>query len=119
MKIINSRRISRTIFCKHNFALVVLFLCGLNVPGFALPSFPGAEGGGAESIGGRSGRIMEVTNLNASGSGSFKAAWEASGARIVVFRVSGIIDLQWSDIYIRSPYITIAGQTAPGGGILL
>jgi pectate lyase len=85
----------------------------------SVPAFPGAEGGGAESLGGRGGRIIEVTNLNADGPGSFKAACEASGSRIVVFRVGGIIDGNGSYINISSPYITIAGQTAPGGGILI
>ena len=84
-----------------------------------VPAFPGAEGGGAESIGGRGGRIIEVTNLNNCGPGSFRAACEASGPRIVVFRVAGIIDLDGKRIIISNPYITIAGQTAPEGGITI
>jgi len=85
----------------------------------ALPAFPGAEGAAAETIGGRGGRIIEVTNLNGSGSGSLREACEASGARIVVFKVAGIIDLAGDSIRIKHPYITIAGQTAPAGGITL
>ncbi len=81
-------------------------------------AFPGAEGFGKDTPGGRGGKIIEVTNLNDSGAGSFRAAVEASGPRIVVFRVGGTIELK-STISIRNPYITIAGQTAPGGGITI
>jgi pectate lyase len=86
--------------------------------GAAVPSFPGAEGFGAESIGGRGGAVIEVSNLNDSGPGSFRAAVEMEGARIVVFRVGGTIELM-SEIVVTHPFITIAGQTAPGGGITL
>lgn len=86
----------------------------------AILSFPGAEGGGGYAIGGRGGKIIEVINLNDSGPGSFRAACQAKGPRIVVFRVAGIIDISHGDrIYINNPYITIAGQTAPGSGITI
>ena len=115
-----SQRPNKNICIFHNQLLSSFFLLLITSMAIAgLPAFPGAEGGGAESIGGRNGRIIKVTNLNASGAGSFKAACEAEGPRIVVFRVAGIIDMAGASIYITSPYITIAGQTAPGGGILL
>jgi pectate lyase len=83
-----------------------------------LPSFPGAEGHGSKTRGGRGGTVIAVTNLNDSGAGSLRAAVEAEGPRIVVFRVSGTVQLK-SKLTIRHPYITIAGQTAPGDGITL
>lgn len=82
------------------------------------PAFPGAEGFGAFSRGGRGGRVIAVTNLNNEGPGSLRAAVRASGPRIVIFRVGGTIALT-SRINLKEPYITIAGQTAPGGGITI
>lgn len=85
--------------------------CGQSV---RLKAFPGAEGWGAASQGGRGGKLMKVTNLNASGPGSLAEACATEGPRIVVFEVSGVIR---GDVRITHPYLTIAGQTAPGAGI--
>jgi pectate lyase len=84
----------------------------------ATPAFPGAEGFGSTTPGGRSGRVIFVTNVDDDGPGSFRAACDAEGPRIVIFRVSGLITLA-KPIVIKNPYITIAGQTAPGDGICL
>lgn len=85
----------------------------------AVAAFPGAVGWAAQTPGGRGGRIIRVTTLAADGPGSFKAALEARGPRIVVFEVGGVIDLQRSAITIREPFLTIAGQTAPSPGITI
>jgi hypothetical protein len=76
-------------------------------------AFPGAEGWGAATAGGRGGKVIKVSNLNASGPGSFAEACATEGPRIVVFEVSGVIR---GNIRITKPHITVAGQTAPGAG---
>lgn len=79
-------------------------------------AFTGAYGWGAQSVGGRGGTVIEVTNTNDSGAGSLRAAIDETYPRIIVFRTGGLITLS-SDLRIDDPYLTIAGQTAPGGGI--
>lgn len=89
-----------------------------DLPQAEIPAFPGAEGGGMYTFGGRGGKVIVVTNLNDRGPGSFREACETGGARIVVFNVSGVIRLE-TPISVRAPYITIAGQTAPGDGVCI
>ncbi len=89
-----------------------------DLPQAKIPSFPGAWGGGMYSFGGRGGKVIVVNNLNDSGPGSFREAVEQGGPRIVVFNVAGIIRLK-AAVSIRAPYITIAGNTAPGDGICI
>ncbi|MFT3753118.1 MAG: T9SS type A sorting domain-containing protein [Paludibacter sp.] len=80
-------------------------------------AFPGAEGYGRDAIGGRGGKVVYVTNLNDDGPGSFRdAVTNGSGPRTILFAVSGLITLN-SRIMANNPYITVAGQTAPGKGI--
>jgi pectate lyase len=86
----------------------------------SIAAFPGAQGAGALAVGGRGGRVIEVTNLRAKGPGSLRAALEASGPRTVVFKVAGTIDMAHDPrIDVLNPYLTVAGQTAPGGGITI
>ncbi len=87
-----------------------------DLPQADIPVFPGAEGGGMYSFGGRGGKVYVVTSLADSGPGTLREACEAGGARMVVFNVAGIIKLN-RPINIDAPYITIAGQTAPGDGV--
>jgi len=80
-------------------------------------AFPSAVGWGKETVGGRGGQVLHVTNLNDSGAGSFRQAVETTnGPRIVVFDVAGWIELE-SEVHLTNDYCTIAAQTAPGGGI--
>ncbi|NBB51093.1 pectate lyase [Rhizobium sp. CRIBSB] len=106
-------------------AITILAAAGFTVPVTAvaqsLPdvaAFPGAEGAGRLSRGGRGGRIVRVTSLADAGPGSLRAAVEAQGPRTVIFDIGGTIRLT-SPLTIRRGQITIAGQTAPGGGITL
>jgi len=110
-----------------SISLAALLLAGLAIffpmslaasEGPIVPAFPGAEGFGSTTPGGRGGKIIFVTNLNDSGVGSLRAACDAEGPRIVIFRVSGLITVA-SPITVKNPYLTIAGQTAPGDGICL
>jgi hypothetical protein len=85
----------------------------------SLLAFPGAHGLAAQTPGGRGGRIIRVTTLAPTGPGSLLEALEATGPRIVVFEVGGVIDFERREIKITQPFLTVAGQTAPSPGITL
>lgn len=104
---------------KKAVAIFATLLAFAPVASLAQPAFPGAVGWAAETQGGRGGQVIRVTNLNASGPGSLKAALETKGPRIVVFEVAGVIDLGRSTLEIKEPFLTIAGQTAPSPGITI
>jgi pectate lyase len=97
---------------------LILSLFFLSVPCWSIPAFPGAEGWGSETPGGRGGRIVMVTTLSGGGAGSLRTAFQMSGKRIIIFRVSGVIDVkefsQWRLTSANSEF-TLAGQTSPGG----
>jgi pectate lyase len=107
---------SRQFFFRILLTILSISFCFTPLLGAALPAFPGAEGFGASTPGGRGGRVIKVTNLNTSGPGSLQAACSAQGPRIVVFDVSGVIP---GDVRIQHGQVTIAGQTAPGAGITI
>lgn len=101
---------------KLMYLLPLLFLA-LPIHAQALAAFPGAQGGGALSLGGRGGVVYEVTTTNDSGGGSLRNCVMATGPRNCIFQLAGIFNIA-SDLRPTSPFLTIACQTAPGEVIL-
>lgn len=100
-------------------ALIVATVSGCSQPSLGRAAFIGAEGHGRNARGGLTGQIIKVTTLADSGPGSLRACIEASGPRVCVFTVAGLIRFTTERPIIRNPYLTIAGETAPGDGIVI
>src|SRR4051812_28672621 len=100
------------------FAAATLLVSSAYAQETSLPVIPGAKGFGIMTKAGRNGAIIKVTNLNDSGPGSLRAALMTTGPRTVIFETSGTITLL-NKITITSGNLTVAGQTAPGLGILV
>lgn len=98
-------------------ASAVLTLGSTSAPA-AIPVIPGGAGFGMETLAGRGGKVYRVTNLKADGAGSLKACVDGKEPRVCIFEVSGTIRLT-SDLMVRHPRLTIAGQTAPSPGIMI
>lgn len=103
-------------FCRH-WPLLLLFAFSQTCADSL--QLQGLSGFGLDTPGGLGGRVIRVTNLNADGPGSLRAALEEKGPRVVVFETGGVIDLQRSTLTVTEPFLTIAGQTAPSPGVTL
>jgi len=103
-------------FARHGKPFIEWAARPTDLPQAKILAFPGAEGGGAYTFGGRGGKVYVVKTLADDGPGSLRWACEQGGPRIIVFNVAGIIHLK-SPLIVRAPYISIEGQTAPGDGV--
>ena len=105
---------------KNRFLVCLLGFCYMMIQyTSAQYEIPSNIAFGNATKGGLNGKIIRVTNLNATGPGSLREAIEAKGPRIVVFEVGGVIDLNKGQLDVREPFLTIAGQTAPSPGITI
>jgi pectate lyase len=112
------RHFSRLVILLFLWTVAPLPMSGESGNAKRTPAFPGAGGAGKWAKGGRGGKVITVTNLEDTGPGSLRAAVETPGPRTVLFRVSGTIELI-KPLRVAHPYLTIAGQSAPGAGICL
>jgi pectate lyase len=113
----------KLLFYSLGCLLLILVDCRTSVHAAQDPVFPGAEGAGVLTSGGRGGKVLKVTRLDdpdttSPAKGTFRWALTQTGPRIVVFAIGGNIELRKS-IKIREPFLTIAGQTAPGYGVTI
>ena len=105
---------------KNRFLVCLLGFCYMMIQyASAQYEIPSNIAFGKATKGGLNGKIIRVTNLNATGPGSLREAIQAKGPRIVVFEVGGVIDLNKGQLDVREPFLTIAGQTAPSPGITI
>ena len=104
---------------KIAFTTLMFLGCHAAVLAAQQPVFPGAVGFGVDTPAGTGGQVLRVTTLDASGPGSLRAALETPGARLVVFEVGGVIDLEGEGLSIGEPFVTVAGQTAPSPGVTI
>ncbi len=99
--------------------LLALAIAGAQADDTPLHAATYTHAGWAQTNGGNGGRIVRVTTLAADGPGSLRAALDAKGPRTIVFEVGGVIDLAGSQLRLREPQVTVAGQTAPAPGVTI
>jgi pectate lyase len=118
---VESPGLSRSIDARFAAFLLACSAPQPTVPGEAVAgpaAFHDAVGYGVHAQGGRGVRIIQVTTLDDAGTGSLRACIDAAGPRVCVFRIARVISFTTERAIVRDPFLTIAGQTAPGGLVL-